>query len=81
LALSLRGLLCVRTRRWSNPLMGWTSSADTLENVGRSLLFFYTKEEAMRFCDKQGWSYTVDEPNKRKTARQKRYNSYSDNFR
>ena len=68
-------------RRWANPLMGWTSSSDTLENVGRSSLFFYTKEEAMRFCEKHGWSYQVDEPNQRRTARQKRYNAYSDNFR
>lgn len=29
--------------------MGWTSSADLLENVGRASLAFYTKEEAINF--------------------------------
>ena len=129
--------------------MGWTSTADTLENVGRAALNFYTKvrlgarlprissaaltrgvacirtsacvvpvpvpgstrcwasrlqssqpskglragragakpgsvcgaqEEAIRFCVKHGWEYTVDEPNLRRTTRQKRYAQYADNF-
>ncbi|KAG2495336.1 hypothetical protein HYH03_006606 [Edaphochlamys debaryana] len=68
------------TAKWANPLMGWTSTADTLENVGRASLFFYTADEAKRFCEKHGWGYTVDEPNIRKTQRTKRYASYSDNF-
>lgn len=29
--------------------MGWTSTADPLENVARASLFFYTKEQAMDF--------------------------------
>lgn len=66
--------------KWENPLMGWTSSADPLENMGRSLLSFYTKEEAIAFCKKHGWEYTVEEPNVRRTTRQKRYLSYGDNF-
>ncbi|GLC37372.1 hypothetical protein PLESTB_001594400 [Pleodorina starrii] len=66
--------------KWTNPLMGWTSTADPLENVGRTALAFYTKEEAQRFCEKHGWSYTVDLPNIRRTVRQKRYASYGDNF-
>lgn len=61
--------------------MGWTSSADQLENVGRASLFFYTKEEAISFCDKHGWPFTVTEPNARKEARQKRFTAYADNFR
>ena len=60
--------------------MGWTSTADTLENVGRASLFFYTKEEAIRFCEKHGWEYAVDAPPARIIARQKRINSYGDNF-
>ncbi|KAG2454800.1 hypothetical protein HYH02_000633 [Chlamydomonas schloesseri] len=68
------------TAKWQNPLMGWTSTADPLENVGRSTLFFYTKEEAMRFCEKLGWEYEVTEPNKRRTLRTKRYMQYGDNF-
>ncbi|GIL65020.1 hypothetical protein Vafri_18869 [Volvox africanus] len=66
--------------KWENPLMGWTSTADPLENVGRAALAFHTKEEAQRFCEKHGWSYTVDLPSIRRTVRQKRYASYGDNF-
>jgi NADH dehydrogenase (ubiquinone) Fe-S protein 4 len=68
------------TGKWENQLMGWTSTADPLENIGRATLFFYTKEEAMAFCNKNGWEYTVDMPNERKTTRSKRYNTYGDNF-
>jgi len=35
--------------RWQNPLMGWTSTGDLLENVARANLAFYTKEEAINF--------------------------------
>ncbi|GFR42125.1 hypothetical protein Agub_g2968 [Astrephomene gubernaculifera] len=66
--------------KWQNPLMGWTSTADPLENVGRAMLNFYTKEEAQRFCEKHGWAYTVEEPNQRRTTRTKRYTAYGDNF-
>ncbi|KXZ44733.1 hypothetical protein GPECTOR_63g58 [Gonium pectorale] len=66
--------------KWENPLMGWTSTADPLENVGRTALAFHTKEEAQRFCEKHGWGYTVDEPNIRRITRQKRYSQYGDNF-
>lgn len=61
--------------------MGWTSSADPMENVARASLFFFTKEEAVAFCEKNGWMYTVDEPNQRRTTRQKRYAGYGDNYR
>uniref|UniRef100_A0A7S0VGQ2 NADH dehydrogenase [ubiquinone] iron-sulfur protein 4, mitochondrial n=1 Tax=Polytomella parva TaxID=51329 RepID=A0A7S0VGQ2_9CHLO len=66
--------------KWENPLMGWTSTADPLENVGRSTLLFYTKEEAAAFCAKHGWEYVVDEPNPRNHIRQKRYLGYGDNY-
>lgn len=39
--------------------MGWTSTADPLENVGRSSLLFHTKEEAVAFCRKHGWEAQV----------------------
>ena len=45
--------------RWINPLMGWTSTSDPLENVGRSALLFHTKEEAIAFCQKHGWEAQV----------------------
>lgn len=44
--------------RWENPLMGWASSADPLSNM---LLSFSTKEEAIAFAEKNGWSYDVQE--------------------
>eukprot|EP00197_Chlamydomonas_leiostraca_P007128 CAMPEP_0202865094 /NCGR_PEP_ID=MMETSP1391-20130828/5238_1 /ASSEMBLY_ACC=CAM_ASM_000867 /TAXON_ID=1034604 /ORGANISM="Chlamydomonas leiostraca, Strain SAG 11-49" /LENGTH=280 /DNA_ID=CAMNT_0049544891 /DNA_START=38 /DNA_END=882 /DNA_ORIENTATION=+ len=68
------------TAKWENPLMGWTSTADPLENLGRSTLQFYNKEEAIAFAKKHGWAYSVDEPNQRRTARQKRFAAYGDNY-
>ncbi|XP_028604273.1 NADH dehydrogenase [ubiquinone] iron-sulfur protein 4, mitochondrial [Podarcis muralis] len=44
--------------RWENPLMGWASSADPLSNV---LMTFSTKEAAIAFAEKNGWSYDVQE--------------------
>lgn len=51
LALSL-----TRQERWSNPLMGWTSTADPMSNMSLS---FSTPEQAVRFCKKRGWKYEV----------------------
>ncbi|CAG7829223.1 unnamed protein product, partial [Allacma fusca] len=45
--------------RWENPLMGWSSSGDPLSNMN---LDFETKEDAMNFCDKNGWPWFVEEP-------------------
>ncbi|KAF5830307.1 NADH:ubiquinone oxidoreductase 18 kd-like subunit [Dunaliella salina] len=66
--------------KWQNPLMGWTSTGDLLENVARSHLAFYTKEEAINFCQKHGWDYFVSEPNQGRLTRQKRFTGYGDNF-
>jgi hypothetical protein len=56
------------------PLMGWTGSADTLQQVR---LMFATKEQAVAFAERQGWSYELSEP------REPRFQpkSYADNFR
>jgi NADH dehydrogenase (ubiquinone) Fe-S protein 4 len=35
--------------KWINPLIGWTSTADPLENVARQL-YFQSKEEAIAFA-------------------------------
>ena len=61
--------------------MGWTSTADPLENMARANMFFYTKEEAIAFCTKNAWEYEVDEPKQRRNDRQKRFNAYGDNYR
>jgi hypothetical protein len=56
------------------PLMGWASAEDTLNEVR---LPFDTLEEAMAFADKLGLDYTVIAPHER-TEKPK---SYADNFR
>jgi len=45
--------------RWENPLMGWASSADYMQGTRLS---FDSKEDAMRFAEKQGWDYYVQPP-------------------
>eukprot|EP00882_Tetradesmus_deserticola_P003853 GHRQ01004077.1.p1 GENE.GHRQ01004077.1~~GHRQ01004077.1.p1 ORF type:complete len:194 (+),score=76.85 GHRQ01004077.1:195-776(+) len=67
-------------QKWINPLMGWTSTADPLENVSRSALQFYTKEEAVEFARKHGWEGTVEDPQQRNPIRQTRFAGYGDNF-
>ncbi|XP_018418822.1 PREDICTED: NADH dehydrogenase [ubiquinone] iron-sulfur protein 4, mitochondrial [Nanorana parkeri] len=44
--------------RWENPLMGWASTADPLSNM---VLSFTSREDAIAFAEKNGWSYEVDE--------------------
>lgn len=67
-----------RGDRWVNPLMGWTSTADPLENVGRTSLLFSTKEEAMAFATKSGWAFEVAEPQPHLLTRPKRFNAYGE---
>jgi len=56
-----------------NPLMGWETSTDTLEEV---ILKFSTKEQAMEFAENNNISYTVVEPKKKEFV----IKSYADNF-
>ena len=56
-----------------NPLMGWESSTDTLEEV---ILKFSTKEKAIEYAEKNNISFKVVEPKKREFV----IKSYSDNF-
>lgn len=65
--------------KWVNPLIGWTSTADPLENVARQL-YFPTKEDAIAFAEKNGWSYEVEEYHKPNNQRPKRFQGYGDNF-
>lgn len=48
--------------RWENPLMGWQSSGDVMQGTR---IFFDTKEDAIRFAEKQGYEYFVQEPQTR----------------
>ncbi|XP_078075549.1 NADH dehydrogenase [ubiquinone] iron-sulfur protein 4, mitochondrial [Mustelus asterias] len=59
--------------RWENPLMGWASTADPLSNIELS---FTTKEDAIAFVEKNGWSYEVEE----KKVKVPRPKSYGANF-
>ena len=58
----------------AEPLMGWTTSADTKEQVRIS---FASKEAAIAYAEKHGIAYEIIEPSpKRQTSK-----SYADNFR
>ena len=56
-----------------NPLMGWETSMDTLEEV---ILKFSTKEQAVEYAENNNISYTVVEPKKKEFV----IKSYADNF-
>jgi hypothetical protein len=57
-----------------DPLMGWTSSADTRAQVRLS---FDTKEEAIAYAERNGIPYSLSEPKPRRQVRK----SYADNFK
>ena len=61
------------TRKEVDPLMGWTASRDTMQQVQ---LYFHTVEDAKAYAVKQGWRYTIELPH----ARHVRPKAYADNF-
>ncbi len=56
-----------------NPLMGWETSTDTLEEV---ILKFPSKDKAIEYAEKNNISYNVIEPRKKEFV----IKSYADNF-
>ena len=62
------------TRRDPDPLMGWSSARDTLNQVR---LRFATLDEAKAFADRHGIPYEVEQPRERVFKPK----SYADNFR
>jgi hypothetical protein len=62
------------SKREPDPLMGWASALDTLNQVR---LHFDTLEEAVEFAKKKGLDYSVIEPH----ARAFKPKAYADNFR
>ncbi|CAN1519875.1 NADH dehydrogenase ubiquinone Fe-S protein 4, mitochondrial [Rhabdaerophilaceae bacterium] len=56
------------------PLMGWTSSGDTL---GQVKLWFDTREDAVAYAIRNGLAYRVEEPKEQV----RRAAAYSDNFK
>lgn len=63
-----------QSARAVEPLMGWTSSADTRTQVR---LTFDSKEEAIAYAERNGIAYTLQEPKVRKPIAK----SYADNFK
>merc|ERR1719171_574232 len=47
-----------QTKRWTNPLMGWTSTSDPLSNTHMTITFD-SPESAVRFCQQNGWTYEI----------------------
>src|SRR6266853_38152 len=62
------------TRRQPDPLMGWSSAEDTLNEVQ---LRFDTLDEAIAFARRNALDYTVIPPH----ASSEKPKSYADNFR
>lgn len=63
-----------QTPRPADPLMGWTSSAETLQQVR---LQFDSAEQAIAYAEKHGIPYELaPQPNRRLVIK-----SYSDNFK
>jgi NADH dehydrogenase ubiquinone Fe-S protein 4 len=60
--------------RTIEPLMGWTSSADTRQQVR---LNFPTKEEAIAYATRQGIPFRLEEPRETEI----RPKSYAENFK
>ena len=74
-----------KTKRWvleyettstrePEPLMGWTASGDTLNQVR---VYFPSKEDAIDFAKSKGWSYSVAKVRERRVKPR----NYGDNFR
>ena len=61
-------------KRMPDPLMGWSGSGDTQQQVRLS---FATKEEAIAYATRNGIAYTLTEPKPRAPIKK----SYADNFR
>ena len=56
-----------------NPLMGWETSTDTLEEI---VLKFTSKEKAIEYAKKNNINYSIKEPTEKKFV----IKSYADNF-
>jgi NADH dehydrogenase (ubiquinone) Fe-S protein 4 len=56
--------------RWENPLMGWCSSGDPLSNMK---IQFESKEDAIKYCEKNGWDWYVQESSFEKPFKPKSY--------
>mmetsp|Transcript_42266 Transcript_42266/g.111992 ORF Transcript_42266/g.111992 Transcript_42266/m.111992 type:complete len:174 (-) Transcript_42266:312-833(-) len=67
------------TKRWTNPLMGWSSTSDPLSNTHMTMEF-HTAEDAVRFAEESGWNVEVHQP-KPSNAMFSTPKKYADNFK
>ncbi|KAL3288686.1 hypothetical protein HHI36_003119 [Cryptolaemus montrouzieri] len=57
-------------QRWENPLMGWCSTGDPLSNMK---VQFQSKNDAISFCEKNGWQWFIQESKLEKSVKPKSY--------
>eukprot|EP01126_Amoeba_proteus_P023721 TRINITY_DN2382_c0_g2_i2.p1 TRINITY_DN2382_c0_g2~~TRINITY_DN2382_c0_g2_i2.p1 ORF type:complete len:169 (-),score=19.38 TRINITY_DN2382_c0_g2_i2:74-580(-) len=62
------------SEKWSNPVMGWTSTRDPVNPIG---LDFPSKERAIQYATENGFEYELSDPSLRKVSSR----TYADNFR
>lgn len=62
------------TPRRPEPIMGWASSGDTLNQIR---LYFDTKEDAIAYAQREGLMYTVMPDHRRRVKPR----NYADNFK
>ena len=60
--------------KFENPLIGWTSSADPVQALRMK---FDSKSSAIKFCERNGWNYKVQEP----LQREWKLKSYAENYK
>ncbi|VAV87121.1 hypothetical protein MNBD_ALPHA08-395 [hydrothermal vent metagenome] len=65
------------TPRTSEPLMGWTSSSDTRQQIK---MRFKSKEDAIAYAKREGIAFSVQEDGSGAVARRPQ-KSYADNFK
>jgi len=63
--------------RSSDPLMGWTSSSETKQQIK---MRFKSKEDAVAYAKREGVAFVVQESNETHAAKRPQ-KSYSDNFK
>jgi len=66
----------LQTARIPDPLMGWTSAGDTMNEL-QGKLKFTTAAEAVAFAQGKGWEYAISSVHERKITPK----NYLDNFK
>ena len=48
-------------QKWGHPLMGWMGGDDTMKQLTEKLRF-ESLEQAIQFCERNGWKFRVQRP-------------------